>query len=457
MRPPVVVRTEPEAFAVVTEVDEVRFEFDERISERVAGGTIDEAVTISPRSGAVRVSKGRRSLSVKPEGGFRSGLVYRVTVQPVVSDMFGNRLADPFELVFSTGGEPVPTTLAGEVWDRITGRGLSGATVYATSADGLVHEGSTDQQGIFALRYVPEGDVSVTAFDDVNRNGEVDSTEVQGGTTVTLAPGDTLLVDFPVLEPDTSSANLMSAESLDSITVTLTFDDFLDPDMDVDGLTVELTGDSVSAPDVTDRWQEADYTARVTEIADSLSRLDSIRAEEAAQAAAAAAVDTAVPVDSVPAPDSTGAILPDTAGQRPAPPDTVVIGAAPAPADRGWTALERIQGEETPGLTADGARVLPGRRIVLRLDAPLPYDVPFEVSVDGVVNIYGLTGGGGSAELVRPSPPPDTASADSSAIDLDALDSIGVDTGAVDPLTTDTGVVGVGPVEPSGRARRGRR
>ena len=77
-------------------------------------------------------------------GGFRPGVVYRVTLQPVVRDMFGNTLRDPFELVFDTGAEPEETAVAGEVWDRITGRGVPDASVQAVGPDSLVHVSTSE-------------------------------------------------------------------------------------------------------------------------------------------------------------------------------------------------------------------------------------------------------------------------------------------------------------------------
>jgi hypothetical protein len=151
----------------------VRFHFDERISENMAGGTLADAVTVSPQSGEVRVSHGGQTITVEVEGGLRSGVVYRVTLLPVVRDLFGNQLRDPFELVFSTGGTPSPTTLAGQVWDRTTGRGLQQALVHARGADSLVHVAAADQDGIFAFRYLPSGSFVVTGFEDQDRNRAV--------------------------------------------------------------------------------------------------------------------------------------------------------------------------------------------------------------------------------------------------------------------------------------------
>ncbi|HSM59997.1 MAG TPA: hypothetical protein VK849_04330, partial [Longimicrobiales bacterium] len=78
------VRTEPDTLARVEAFrGPVRFHFDERISERVEGGSLDDAVLVSPRTGEVRVSHGRTDISVELSGGFRPGLVYRVTLLPV--------------------------------------------------------------------------------------------------------------------------------------------------------------------------------------------------------------------------------------------------------------------------------------------------------------------------------------------------------------------------------------
>ena len=102
-RPPVVVATTPDTFAVVPDFSgPIRFEFDERISERVDGGTLDDAVVVSPRPAGLRVRHERRSLVIDVDGGFEPDRVYRVTLQPVIRDLFSNQMRDQFELVFST-------------------------------------------------------------------------------------------------------------------------------------------------------------------------------------------------------------------------------------------------------------------------------------------------------------------------------------------------------------------
>ena len=441
-----VVSTSPTAFDTVTELGtSVRFDFNERISERVSGGTLEAAFSISPRGGELSVDHGRRSLSVRPEGGFRPGLVYRVTLNAVIADLFGNQMTDPFELVFSTGAEAVPTTLAGEAWNRVTGQPVAGATIYAVGGDGLIHQSSADGDGIFAFRYLPPGEFSVTAFVDMNRNGEVDSTEVQGAVPAEIAVGDTLLLEVAVLEPDTSAAVVTGALALDSVTIAVTFDDFLDPAAPESSMQVSLAREGGSAPAIDRIFHAGAYLEHVAAVTDSLVRLDSIDADRAAIERAgtvpgtdSAATDSAVSDDSAAAPDNVIAI--DTIAvpavdSVPPPADTVVV--EPEAVRGAPVRLPPLQGSQ-PGPTPDGRRVLPGRRVVIRLAEPLTPEIEYEVGVAGVVNITGVPGGGGVTPVVL-EPSPDSTTADSLAVpDTTVPDTAVVDTAAVDTAAVDT-------------------
>jgi hypothetical protein len=402
-RPPGVMATVPEAFADVPGFrGPIRFEFDERISEQVGGGGLDDAVTVSPYTGEVRVNHGRRSLSVEVEGGFRDGVVYRVTLLPVVRDMFGNTLRDPFELVFTTGAEPEATAVAGEIWDRVTGRGVADLTLHAVGADSLVHLAASGDGGIYAFRYLPGGTYTLTAFQDVNRDREVGPNEVQGSVDFTVASGDTLFVDVPVLLPDTSAAILLGTEVLDSVTVMARFDDFLDPAASLDAveITVQDTLGNAVGVGIAARYHEVAYMEYMATVSDSLTRADSI-----ARAEAPPVIDTVAaappPTDSLAVPDSLAAPPPGAqpraqAARRGPPP-------LPGPAIAGVDAA-RSRG-----------RTLPGRRIVLVLDRPLEPGVPHEVVVRGVVNVNGVGEGGGDGRFMRalpvePDPEPEPGS-----------------------------------------------
>lgn len=422
-RPPVLLRTEPDTFATLTDLNaSVSFYFDERISETVSGGSLDEAVTVSPQTGAARVSHGRTTLSVEVEGGFRPGLVYRVTLQPVIRDMFGNALRDPFDLVFSTGGVPSPTAVAGQVWSRTTGQGVSRALVHAISADSLVHVARADEVGIYAFRYLPASSYRLTAFDDLDRDGELDAREMQGSVAAPLSAGDTLLLDVPMLPSDTTPAVALTASVLDSVTIALEFDDFLDVDSPAAVIVVQLTREEGDAPTVTRVFHEREYASYVDQIVDSLTRLDSL--EAAARAAAAPPPPDSsvapVPPDSAttpPPPGGGGAPpQPDSATAPPSPVGGAGTGGAtlpPSAAPPGSRGPPRLAGAQVGGRGGRGggaavARPLPTRRIVGLLDAPLEVGTEYQVRVSGVVNINGIGGGGGEEVtlLLRP-PSPD--------------------------------------------------
>lgn len=444
-RPPVVVATDPEPFAVLTEPfrGPVRFRFDERVSERVSSGTLEDAFLVSPRTGEVRVGHGRQDLTVEILGGFKPGLVYRVTLLPVVRDLFNNQMRDPFELVFSTGGDFTASAVAGLVWDRTNGEGIRDLDVMAIAVDeagdSTVHVAKTDTGGVYVFRYLPPARYNLVAFEDRNRNGMVDRMEVQGSRGLLIGGPDTAIVPIGVIQPDTTPARLTRATPLDSVTLLLDFDDFLDPTISAAQIGVSLTREDGEAPGVENAFHETHYVEWRQAVQDSFARLDSLegvaraaaRRSQAATVAAdsggAAALDSAGP----PPVDTAGApVVPRGAGVRPAGPprDTAQAGgpaprvlppelpaAAPGTGAPSARRTGRGGGASEAQLNPDG-QPLPGRRVVLRLDGPLEVNVGYHLNTTGVVNLNGLPLGGGEAAVVR-EPPKDTTSAgDSSAV-----------------------------------------
>lgn len=429
-RPPVVVRTEPDTLIVAEDFrGPVRFHFDERVSERVSGGQLEDAVIVSPRTGDVHVSHGRTSISVDIDGGFRPGLVYRVTLLPVISDLFGNSLRDPFEVVFSTGAPVSRGALVGLAFDRITGRGVGDAQVRALSeGDSMVYLTRTDTGGIYVMRFLPPARYRVTAWQDRNRSDTVDRMEPQG-TRGALIPGeDTLFLDLPVLQPDTTPARLTGAEALDSVTVALQFDDFLDPDVPASQASFSLVRDSTApaggAPTVAQALREYEYVLWVDRVRDSIAEADSIRRAELAEAGPVRE-DTAEAADTAAAP-SEAVLRPVPA----IPPPLPAAGGAPR---RGGGSAE---GEgDGPPRAPDGS-ILPARRVVIRLQGFLERDVPYRVRAQGITNIALVPQGGGEVGVLLEAPPPDSVAASDTAV----VDTTVVDTTVVVP---DTGGVGL--------------
>lgn len=411
--PPFVVRTEPDTFALVEAFDgSVEVEFNERISERVSG-SLDRAVEVSPRSGEVRVDHKRRGLGISMEGGFRENRVYRITVLPVVADMFGNTVRDPFEFFFSTGPEFNPNALAGVLTDRITGQPVSGARVDAWRADedSVIYTAVSDDDGIFALRTLPEGAYTLQAYTDVNRNFEANFIEPQArSTSEPLGAADTAIVFLALLQPDTTPGELLSVTALDSTTLELGFDDYLDPDSTLAGVSVTLARDTADvaagaapgAPTVSSLLHPPAYEEMLR-----------VQAELAAIARdSAAAADTLV----------ADTLVADTTAPQVAAP------------------TERAPG--APETDARAEEVLPSQLVYALLDGPLEPAARYTVTVTGVANIAGVAGGGGEVQVEGPEPPPppepDSLAADSAAVGRPGAPPEGSDTLPAAPPEVDT-------------------
>jgi hypothetical protein len=351
---PRLVGTVPEPLAIVDAGRRpVVFRFDERISER---GFSEALVMVSPLDSTLRVDRSGAEVRVSIDGGWRPNRVYRVVLLPGVRDLFGNERREPVELVFSTGAPVGSTALAGVVMDRITGSPAPEGVVDAVHrTEGARYTAIADSSGFYSLRYLPLGEYDVRAYSDQNRNRRRDPMEpVDSGYTALFAePTDTVALLFEVLSPDTTSPRVVGASSPDSLHVTIQIDDHVDPAAGLEGVRAEVN----ALPDSTT------YAVSTRVILQSVFTAEQQAARLAADTAGAADDTTAAARDTVAAP------------RPPAPPAAVVD------------------------------PTLPVRELVFRLDRPL---VPgsYTITVSGVTNLHGLTGGGTAPfEVSEPAPP----------------------------------------------------
>lgn len=409
--PPIVILSEPDTFSTVEPFRApVTLRFSERISERPSAGTLDQSVVVSPASGEVRVSHAREGLTVRALGGFEGGHIYRVTVLPVIQDMFGNALQEPFELFFSTGPEFTPNVVAGSVIDRLTGEPLRDARVDASVAEGdVVHTAVTDSAGIFALRYLPAGDYVVSAYLDRNRNAQPDFTEPQGTRPAPLDGGGeaadtTIVLDVALLARDTTSARLARVTVEDSISLGISLDDYLDPELPLDDVRVVVTSDSVDAPASLAVLHQHEAEAYRSALADSLAREQAVRDSVAQAQADSAARAEAAAGDTAAAADPGNAPGPAEAEPDPAPAPTAQDAAGAGERER-----ERPTAQQS---------------FIVILDGVLVPEVPYEVEISNITNINGVGGGGGTVGFTRPAPPPppeDTTGAEADSVPADTI------------------------------------
>lgn len=408
--PPIVVAVEPEPETIVHEWDgPIRIEFNERISERGAQGSLDDAVLVSPEVDGLRVSHSRTGLEISAPGGFEEGRVFRVTVLPQISDLFQNRMRDPFEFVFSTGPEISGAVAAGVIEDRLTGQPAE-VRVEAVGADSTIHFTQTGTDGLFALRYLPPGRYQLRGYEDRNRNGEPDFSEPQGGLPVLLpSDADTALTSFTILLPDSTLARVVRAEAVDSVSVRIEFDDYLDPEEDVSQVGIRLAPDTAIAdslmPEALVPVPGFDRVLHEHAFQEYQTQVAQLRAAQAAEAARAAA-------------DSARAAG-DTTVTVPPPPEPEI--------------------EEPEPDTGEDATPRPGQVLVAVFDSPMQARFPYRITVTGVRNINGLPLGGGSVGLIwNPPVPTDTVSADSVSADTIPIDPASGNAPAADTLVPDT-------------------
>ncbi len=351
---PIVVETVPEPMAMLEEWDDpVLIRFNERISERATGGTLEDVVLVSPAVEDVEVKHRRDGLEISAPGGFPAGRVYRFTVQTMISDLFGNTLREPFELVFSTGPEPIPTVVAGSVTDRLTGQPQALRVDAVSEEDEEVYPSRSDSEGIFALRFLPAGRYVLRAFEDRNRNAEPDFGEPQAQTTALLgAAGDTAIYELETLAGDSTAARLLSVTVTDSVTLEVTFDDYMDPDVPLNTVNVTLAVGTDST-DVATPVQ--------VPLPTEFQVLHPFQREALLRDRAAAA---------------------DTSSNVP----------------QGRVPVSPLAG---PGGAGGSQDPLPQQSLFVVAATPLPPGVPLELELTGVLNIHRIPLGGGSASLMR--------------------------------------------------------
>lgn len=232
--PPTLLAITPDSGAVNVERDlEVRFQFDEVVSERPSGtNELEGLVLISPREGEPRVDWDRSALGVKSRRDWRPNTVYTVTLLPGLQDLRGNIRRQPATVVFSTGASLPDTRVTGVVFDWVAGRAAQGAIVEAITPDSVTYVGASDSVGRFSLLHLPPGTYAVRGFADANRNRAFDPREAFDSAIVRLT--DSASLELYAFVHDSTGPFIESVAPRDSLTLRVTFDKALAPGQPID-------------------------------------------------------------------------------------------------------------------------------------------------------------------------------------------------------------------------------
>ena len=329
--------------------------------------------------------------------------------------------------MFSTGAEFQRHVLAGVVTDRITGEPVEGARVEArpirtgeqgaeVAEDAPAYVAVTDTAGIYLLRYMPPEAFQLQVYQDNNRNREPDFREAQGVTQTQLGlqaeAVDTMISSLAILQPDTLPAELIRVEALDSVLLELSFDDFLMPEEPLGRIEVALFRDEgeeegaelAPGPEVEGLlWQR--------QLDSLMAHQDSIRAADSIQMVRDSLQGVA---------DSLAAALPALQAQG----DSAVTAEAQAQLERitqRLTPPEEVSPEAEEEEEPEPEPILPESVIFARLASPLEGGQLYRVLVTNVLNVNGLSGGGGEVGVTWT--PPEAPPGDSTGVEGEAPDT----------------------------------
>ncbi|MFN8572386.1 MAG: Ig-like domain-containing protein [Gemmatimonadaceae bacterium] len=226
--PPKLLRIRPDTNAVNVRAGAVTLQFDDVISERPQGASgLAGLFLISPSIGEPSVSWHRRTLQIRPRGGYRPNTTYTLTMLPGLTDLDGNVDSTGLELVFSTGSSIAQGRISGVQFDWPNGKVAPRSLVEAISLPDSLHYVTTaDSLGEFVVGHLPNGKYLLRGILDQNRNRRLDPRELFDTSTVTL--NGSLHGFLYAFVHDTLGPSISSVAVKDSLTLRVTFDHPLD-------------------------------------------------------------------------------------------------------------------------------------------------------------------------------------------------------------------------------------
>lgn len=298
-RAPVLLSTYPESTVVLPDFDGwVEFRFDETVSEGaqpnfgLGTGDLEKLVLLSPSAPreVPRVEWHRDRISVRPRDGWRPNTVYRVELAPGLRDLTTggrNETTVSYVITFATGGELPTRSIEGRAVDWLTRKFLPRALVEAMLLpDSLVYRAVADSNGRFAIGPLPSGELLVGVTADQNHNSAREMKEAWDSVRVPARAS--LVGEVWVFQRDTMAPRITDAVRTDSVNITLTFAQPIDPLLSIPGDSIRvllLTTDSAKA--TTDSTSVGPVSAMPKAAHDSAYRALDAAARAVAEAAKA--------------------------------------------------------------------------------------------------------------------------------------------------------------------------
>ncbi|HUQ20316.1 MAG TPA: Ig-like domain-containing protein [Gemmatimonadaceae bacterium] len=230
----------PDSGATGISPKEVRFRFDELVTERPqCVATLNALFLISPRDGEPRVDWHRSEIAVRPRRGWKANTPYTVTMLPGISDLRGNVRNIGGTIVFSTGATIPTSFVAGTLFNWVNGAAVPRAYIEARPSGDttIVYVAVADSTGAFRFPNLPPDTYRLRGIIDENNNKGLDPREAWDTATVTLR--DSLRAELFAFPHDSVAPRVSGVVIRDSVTLEVLFDHALDP-------TQQLTAASIS-------------------------------------------------------------------------------------------------------------------------------------------------------------------------------------------------------------------
>lgn len=398
--PPRVDAITPDSGSVSQRPGAVEFKFSKVISDAPSKGQLDQYFLISPWDGVPRVNWHRTRIDVRPRHSFRKNTAYTITLLPGLADVRGNVMTQSVTTTFSTGASFPRFGILGTIFDWAAERPANGAVIEAISRpDSTVYIAVSDSTGQFTIGPFDAGRYTLIGFLDKNGNRGVDPGEPWDSSAV-LITTNRPVVELLAIAKDTIAPRIASAVKQDSTTIRVTFDRALDP-----GLQITPAMFRVQRADSTPVAIASVVGERAAGVADSVSRLDSLRRDSIARRNAGR--DTSARRDTIARRDTSAAAR---AGLPPSIVPIPLTSPGPTqPTSRRTTLAAPIPRPSRPA---------PETAVLLKLAPPtvLTPGATYRITATGIRNLMGRTGASNRTFTVpKPPPPPprDTSKAKS--------------------------------------------
>jgi hypothetical protein len=235
--------------------------------------TLDDLFLISPRDGAPEASWHRDAIGVRPRRGWRPNTPYTVIMLRGIADPRGKVRNTGAATFFSTGKTIPRTRLSGVIFDWVAGTPATGALVESfIRPDSLrPYIAVADSNGAFTIQHLPPTRYTVRAYLDRNKNFGLDPGEPWDSTSVEVA--DSAATTLMVFEHDTVPPRIRAVETIDSVSIRVTFDRPIDPNQTLGPSNFTVVGpDSVPIPIVSAGAAPQDTAARPVNPAPAVAR-----------------------------------------------------------------------------------------------------------------------------------------------------------------------------------------